>query len=112
MSHRMDVVKLFTGTSSDALAGEALDPIPANGYVRVYATDVVSTATIEVEPALHPNPTGPVAQHVVESPSTMPELATFLPHWETEVSKGEKLTITLGGTVSALALWVSFMSAD
>jgi len=117
MSHRIDVTLLLTGSNADALAGSALDPMPGNGYLRVYAGDIVSTATIEIDPSAHPSPTGTGGQVVPESgngntAANHPVLAAYMPHWETEVHKGEKVTVRLAGTVSELALWVSYMAAS
>lgn len=114
MSHRIDDVQLLTGTNTDLLSGGVLDPMPGNGFIRVYVADIVSTATIAIEPALHPNPTGAGTQVVPESgngntAANHPVIAAYMPHWETEVTKGEKVVISLGGTVSELATWVSFM---
>lgn len=117
MSHRIDVTRLLTSSNADALSGTALDPVPSNGYLRIYAADIVSTATIEVDPSSHPSPTGTGGQVVPESgtgdsAANHPVIAAFMPHWETEVHKGEKVTIRMAGTVSELSLWVTFMAAS
>ncbi len=115
MSHRIDVVTKFTSANADALAGSALDPIPGNGFIRVYAAEIVDTATIEIDPARHISPTGTGGQHVVEgggaesgAAPNHPFILSNMPHWETEVSGGEKVTIRLAGTVSELLLWTSY----
>ncbi len=117
MSHRFDQTFLLTGSSNDLLSGTILDPMPGDGYLRVYVADIVSTATIEIDPANHPSPTGSGAQVVPESgngntAANHPVLAAYMPHWETEVGAGEKVVIRLAGTVSELAAWVSFMAGD
>ncbi len=114
MSHRMDQTFLLTAANADVLAGTILDPMPGDGYLRVYAGDIVSTATIEVDPANHPSPTGSGAQIVPEvgsgdAAANHPVLAAFMPHWETEVQKGEKVVIRIAGTVSELAIWCTWM---
>jgi len=117
MAHRIDTSQLFTATNADCLAGTALDPIPRNGYLRVYAVDIVNTATIEIDPALHPNPTGTGGQVVPEgsggdtgaAPNHPVVNATGI-HWETEVSAGEKVAIRVAGTVSELALWTTLFT--
>ncbi len=114
MAHRLDQTFLLTASNADALSGSVLDPMPGPGYLRVYAADIVSTATIEVDPANHPSPTGSGAQVVPESGSgdsaaNHPVVAAFMPHWETEVNGGEKVVIRVAGTVSELALWVTWM---
>lgn len=114
MSHRIDQTFLLTGSNADLLAGTILDPIPGDGYIRVYAGDIVSTGTIEVDPANHPSPTGSGPQVVPESgngntAANHPVLAAYMPHWETEVERGEKVVIRLAGTVSEMAVWVSWM---
>lgn len=118
MPHRIDFVQKFTSTNTDCLAGSALDPIPSNGFVRVYASEIVDTGLIEVDPALHPNPTGAGAQDIPEGAGAdsgaapnHPIIIANMPHWETEVSKGEKCSIRLSGTISECLLWVSFMGA-
>lgn len=114
MSHRLDQTFLLTSADADVLAGSVLDPMPGDGYLRVYAADIVATATIEVDPANHPSPTGSGAQVVPEggtgdSAANHPVVAAFMPHWETEVEKGEKVVIRVAGTVSELFLWATWM---
>lgn len=114
MAHRIDQTFLLTASNADLLSGSVLDPMPGAGYLRVYAADIVSTATIEVDPANHPSPSGSGPQVVPESGSgdsaaNHPVIAAFLPHWESEVEKGEKVVIRLAGTVSECAVWVTFM---
>ncbi len=114
MSHRIDQTFLLTAANADLLSGTILDPIPGDGYIRVYAGDIVSTATIEVDPASHPSPTGSGPQVVPESgtgdsAANHPVLAAFMPHWETEVERGEKVVIRLAGTISECGVWVSWM---
>ncbi len=117
MAHRIDFLAKFTASNADALAGSSLDPIPRNGYARIYASEIVDTATIEIDPALHPNPTGTGGQHVPEGAGAEsgaapnhPIINAFQPHWETEVLQGEKLSIRLAGTVSELLLWVTLFT--
>lgn len=117
MSHRVDVVRKITSVTSDFLAGESLDPIPANGYMRVYASSIVDTNRISITPSLHASPTGGVAQHVPEGAGAdsgaapdHPIIISNMPHWETEVSLGEKVIIEISGTTTELLLWVQFMS--
>jgi len=117
MSHRIDVVRKLTATNADVLSGESLDPIPANGYLRVYAVSIVDTNRISITPSLHPPPTGGVAQHVPEGSGgdsgaapNHPVIISNMPHWETEVSMGEKVIIEITGTTTELLVWVQFMS--
>lgn len=114
MSHRIDQTFLLTAANADLLSGTILDPMPGDGYIRVYAADIVSTATIEVDPANQPSPTGSGAQVVPESgngntAANHPVLAAYMPHWETEIERGEKVVIRIAGTVSECAVWVSWM---
>ncbi len=114
MSHRIDQTLLLTAANADVLQGSVLDPMPGDGYLRVYASDIVSTATIEVDPANHASPSGSGAQVVPEGGSgdtatNHPVLAAYMPHWETEVEKGEKVVIRIAGTVSQCALWATWM---
>jgi len=114
MSHRIDQTFLLTAANADVLSGTVLDPMPGSGYLRVYAADIVATATIEVDPANHASPTGAGAQVVPEagsgdSAANHPVIAAYMPHWETEVEKGEKVVINVGGTVSECALWATWM---
>lgn len=114
MSHRIDQTLLLTSADADVLSGSVLDPIPGDGYIRVYCADIVATATVEVDPAKHPSPTGSGPQVVPESGSgdaaaNHPVIAAFMPHWETEVFEGEKVVIRIAGTVSELAVWVTWM---
>lgn len=116
MSHRIDQTFLITASNADLLAGSVLDPMPRSGYLRVYAADIVSTGTIEIDPANHPSPTGSGAQVVPESGSgdsaaNHPVIVAQMPHWETEVGLGEKVVIRLAGTVSEMALWVTLLGA-
>ncbi len=110
MAHRIDHVEKFTAAAADALAGGSLDPMPGNGYLRVYTCDIVDTARITIQPAGHANPTGSGAGHVIER-GTTPEIRAYDPHYETEVEKGEKVVIGLSGTVSECLLWASFIGA-
>lgn len=112
MAHRIDQTFLLTGSSNDLLAGSALDPMPSGGFLRVFAADIVSTATIEIDPSNHPSPTGSGGQVVPEagsgdSAANHPTVHAYDPHWETEVEAGEKVVIRLGGTVSELFVWVT-----
>ncbi len=116
MSHRIDFLQLFSANNADCLAGSALDPMPAAGFARVYATEILASGTIEIAPSLHPSPTGTGPQQVMEGGSgdtaaNHPVIKQYDPHWETEVEKGEKLTIRLAGTTTECLLWVSFMAA-
>lgn len=116
MSHRIDQTFLLTASNADVLSGGSLDPMPRSGFLRVYAADIVSTATIEVDPANHPSPTGSGPQVVPESGSgdtaaNHPVLAAYMPHWETEVSLGEKVVIRIAGTVSECGVWVTLLGA-
>jgi hypothetical protein len=110
MSHRIDHIEKYTSNTVDALSGGALDPIPGNGFLRIYSCDIVDTARITVQPANHPNPTGSGAGHIIER-ATTPEVRAYDPHYETEVERGEKVVVTLDGTVSETLLWVSFIGA-
>ena len=117
MAHRIDFVNKFTAANADCLSGSALDPIPRNGYLRIYATEIVDTATIEIDPALHPNPTGTGGQDVPEGAGgdsgaapNHPIINAFQPHWETEVLQGEKVAIRLAGTISECLLWVTLFT--
>ncbi len=112
MGHRIDQTLLLTAANADVLSGSSLDPMPMSGYLRVYASDIVSTATIEVDPANHPSPTGSGPQVVPEagsgdSAANHPTIHQYDPHWETEVGRGEKVVIRLAGTVSECAVWVT-----
>lgn len=112
MAHRIDQTFLLTAANADVLAGSSLDPMPASGFLRVYVADIVSTATIEVDPADHPSPTGSGPQVVPESgngntAANHPVIAQYMPHWETEVEQGENVKIRIAGTVSECAVWVT-----
>ncbi len=118
MSHRIDFVQKFTAANADALTGSALDPIPGAGFLRVYVSEIVDTGTIEIDPARHISPTGTGGQHIPEGAGAEsgaapnhPIINAFQPHWETEVSGGEKVTIRLAGTISECLLWASYMAA-
>lgn len=116
MSHRIDLTFLETASNADLLAGSVLDPMPRSGYIRVYAADIVSTGTIEIDPANHPSPTGSGPQVVPEagsgdSAANHPVIVAQMPHWETEVGLGEKVVIRLAGTVSEMAVWVTLLGA-
>ncbi len=111
MSHRIDFLVRLTAVNADVLSGSALDPVPGHGYLRVYACDINGLATIEVDPAAHPSPTGTGGQFVPER-ATTPEIRAYDPHWETEVSAGEKVTIRIAGTVTEVMVWATFMSAN
>ncbi len=118
MSHRIDFLQKFTGTNNDVLSGSALDPVPGNGFLRVYASEIVDTGTIEIDPSLHVSPTGTGGQHIPEGSGAEsgaapnhPIINAFQPHWETEVGKGERVTIRLAGTISECLVWVTFMGA-
>ncbi len=116
MAHRIDNTFLLTASNADVLSGSSLDPMPRPGYLRVYAADIVSTGTIEVDPANHPSPTGSGPQVIPEagsgdSAANHPVIAQFMPHWETEVDGGEKVVIRLAGTISECAVWVTLSAA-
>jgi len=111
MSHRLDFVERLTAANADVLSGSALDPAPGNGFFRVYAGDINGLATIEIDPARHPSPTGTGPQNMVER-ATTPEIRAYDPHWETEVFAGEKVTIRIAGTITEVIIWVSFMAAN
>ncbi len=109
MGHRIDFVQRLTATNAEVLSGSALDPMPGSGFIRVYACDINGLATLEINPASHPNPTGSGAQNVVER-ATTPEIRAYDPHWETEVNAGEKTTIRIAGTVTEVMIWVTWMA--
>ena len=109
MGHRIDVLKKLTATSTDVLSGTSLDPLPSKGIARVYAASTVNTATVEIEPSLHPSPTGVGAQAITLRGNG--EIRAYDPHWETEGSAGEKLVVGLGGTTGTTYIWVSYLMA-
>lgn len=111
MSHRIDFLIRLTAVNADVLSGSALDPVPGHGFLRVYACDINGLATIEIDPARHPSPTGTGGQFMVER-ATIPEIRAYDPHWETEVGAGEKTTIRIAGTVTEVILWASYMAAN
>lgn len=116
MSHRLDDVQVSTSAVADLLSGTVLDPMPGNGFIRVYVANSVPAGTITITPASHPPPTGSGSQVIPEagsgdSAANHPVIAAFMPHWETEVKQGEKVVIALGGTVTEVLSWVSFMGA-
>lgn len=118
MSHRIDFLQKFTAANVDILAGSALDPMPADGFVRIYAAEIVDTGRIEIDMSLHASPTGAGAQHIPEGTGSdsgaapnHPIINAFGPHWESEVEKGEKAAISLSGTISECLVNVTFMSA-
>lgn len=108
MSHRIDVVLRLTAADADVLSGTALDPAPGNGFLRIYACDINGLATIEIDPARHPSPTGTGPQSMAER-ATTPEIRAYDPHWETEVIGGEKTTLRIAGTVTEVMVWVTWM---
>ncbi len=110
MSHRIDFLEKHTATEVDVLAASSLDTMPGPGYLRVYACEIVDTGRIEIAPANHADPTGAAAQHIIER-ATTPEIRAYDPHWETEVFGGEKVVITLSGTISECLLWVTWIGA-
>lgn len=107
MGHRIDVVQKLTSASADVLSGTSLDPLPSKGIARVFAASTVNTATMEIEPSLHPSPTGVGAQAITLRANG--EIRGYDPHWETEGSAGEKLTLGLGGTTGTTYVWVSYL---
>ncbi len=117
MSHRIDVVRKLTAVTADFLAGESLDPMPGAGYLRIYASSIVDTNRISITPSLHASPTGGVAQTVPEGAGAdsgaapnHPVIISNMPHWETEVSKGEKVVIEISGTTTEIMVWVTFLA--
>lgn len=106
--HRIDKTEYDTSADADVLAGSALDPIPADGYLRVYAASSVNTATIAIDPSIHSSPTGPVAQSVQLRAAA--EIRAYDPHWEVQVSKGEKVVIAIAGTTGTYQTWASFVT--
>ncbi len=118
MSHRIDFVQKFTSANADCLAGSALDPMPGPGFIRVFVAEIVDTGTIEIDPARHISPTGTGGQHIPEGAGAEsgaapnhPIINAFMPHWETEVSQGEKVTVRIAGTISETLMWVQYMAA-
>jgi hypothetical protein len=110
MSHRIDHIEKYTAVNADCLAGGALDPMPGNGFLRVFACEIVDTGRITIQPSNHPNPTGSGAGHIIER-ATTPEIRQYDPYYETEVLAGEKVTIGISGTISETLLWASFIGA-
>jgi len=108
MSHRLDTVKKITAADADVLSATALDPAPADGVMRIFAASTVNTATMAITPSLHASPTGPGTQAVILRANG--EVRAYDPHWETEVSKGEKVTIAIAGTTGTVYIWTSFIS--
>ncbi len=118
MSHRIDFLQKFTAANADVLAGSALDPMPGAGFIRVYVAEIVDTGTIEIDPSRHVSPTGTGGQVIPEGTGSEsgaapnhPIIIANMPHWETEVGMGEKVTIRLAGTISECLCWVQYMAA-
>lgn len=118
MSHRIDFLQKFTASNADVLAGSALDPVPRNGYMRIYLAEIVDTGRVQIDPAMHLSPTGAGVQHIPEgvgadsgAAPNHPIVISNMPHYETEVLKGEKVAIALSGTISECLVWVTFMAA-
>lgn len=107
---RKDVLKVATSADTDVLAGSALDPCPANGFLRVFAASTVNTADIAIEPANHANPTGPGTQDILLRANGEPR--SYDPHWETAVSKGEKISVAVSGTTGTYYVWASFVGGE
>lgn len=108
MSHRIDVVGKATAADTDFLSGTALDPPPRKGVMRIYAASTVNTATIEIEPASGPSPTGVGPQAITLRANG--EIRAYDPHWEIEVEESEKITIKLAGTTGTYYVWVSYLT--
>lgn len=114
MAHRIDQTFLIVAADADVLAGSVLDTMPGNGFLVVYATDTLSTTFIEIDPANHPSPTGSGPQVVPESGSgdtavNHPAIKAYQPHWETEVTSGEKVVIRISGGTIECAVWVRWI---
>lgn len=118
MGHRIDFVEKFTGVNADVLAGSVLDPMPGPGYLRIFAGEIVDSGRITITPAKHINPTGSGDQHIPEgggaesgAAPNHPFINAYQPHWETEVSGGEKVVIEISGTISECLIWVQYLAA-
>lgn len=107
--HRLDDVQVRTATVSDLLSGTQLDPMPGNGFLRVYAASTVNTARITIAPNKHAPPTG--AGDGAITLRANGEVRKYDPSWETEVVAGEKVTIGISGTTGTYYTWCSFIGA-
>jgi len=105
--HRIDVLDKATAADTDFLAGTALDPVPADGYMRIYVASTVNTLTIAINPSVHLSPTGPGVQAGILRANG--EIRAYDPHWEIEVEKGERVVIALAGTTGTYYVWCSYV---
>lgn len=116
MAHRIDFLQKFTATNVDVFAGSAFDPMPADGFLRVYAVDIVDTGRIAINPATGVSPTGTGVQHIPEGQGAdsgaapnHPIILANGPHWEVEVVGGEKVVLAISGTISECLIWATLM---
>lgn len=111
MAHlRIDVIQQNESATADALNGTSLDPMPEAGLLTVYAAGSTDDGTISIDPSRHPNPTGSGTQMVPIRANG--EIRSYDPHWQTPVSKGEKVAIAFGGTLTVNKLWCSFTAVS
>lgn len=105
--HRSDVIGNSTSANADLLDGESIDPMPSDGYLRVYVVSTVNTCTVAIDPAKHISPTGAGVQAAPIRANG--EIRAYDPHWELAVSAGEKVVIQIAGTTGTYYYWVSFV---
>lgn len=108
--HRLDISTKITSADADVLAGSALDPMPSDGYVRIYVASTVNTATLSIVPSKHTSPTGPGTQAVMLRANG--EIRSYDMHWETRVGSGEKVAIAVAGTTGTVYVHASFVGRD
>lgn len=106
--HRLDVIRLFTGTNTDLLSGTAFDPLPARGIMRVYIASTVNTARVEIRPSASASPHGAGVEAVPLFANGVP--LSNGPYFEFEVKAGEKVGIELSGTTGTVYCWAQLLA--
>lgn len=101
------MVQVKSAAQADLLAGTSLDPVPEDGYMRIYVMSTVDTATIAISPSVHISPTAPGTQAVGKRDNG--EIRAYDPHYELKVRKGEKVIIGVAGTTGTYYYWISYV---
>lgn len=108
MNHPILVSVKLTGTSSNILSATDLAQIPWRGFIKVWISSTVNTATVKI-PNLNPSVPA-VAQAVPLWANGVPQVKDLIPY-TVPASPGNPPLIELGGTTGTVYIYALLVPA-